>query len=122
MQDIDISLKKSAYNDVLPVTGIQAINQSLEILFGVFTKTLRTRPRWGTKLYSLLGEKMNNMLKIQIKDMVRYEIENFIPFITVLEVNVDYEGSSNFINIEVRYVENSTGDIGNYTILFEREG
>ena len=112
-------------NHLLNVSGYeQNVNESIKIILLTNLGERCLNPRFGSGLQSFFFQKMDETLKGEIADVVKFSLMHNEPRITVQEITVFYSDiQSGFIEIKVMYVFNQTNTRHNYVFPFHiKEG
>jgi phage baseplate assembly protein W len=121
--DFDFTFAKTETNDLNKVTEIDAIRQSLKNIILTIRGELRWNPLLGTRINSMLMEKINPSISAQITNEIEFAIENFEPRVSLTEVTTDEsEIDENQLTIDIVYKIISLDLTDNFTITLERIG
>lgn len=97
----------------------QNVNESIKIILLTNTGERSLNPRFGSGLQQFFFRKMDETLKGEIIDVVKFSLLHNEPRITVLEITVVYANiSSGLIEIRIVYLFNQTNTRHNYVFPF----
>lgn len=110
----------SAGNHQLGLTGYeQNVNEAINIILLTNTGERSLNPRFGSGLQQFFFRRMDETLKGEITDVVKFSLMHNEPRITVLEITVVYADiSSGLIEIRIVYLFNQTNTRHNYVFPF----
>ena len=101
-KDISMSFQSNPLNkDLLAIKNENAIARSIKNI--VFTEPGEKffNPDFGSKLYSILFENIDDISAIKIKDQIEQSIKNFEPRVDNLQVNVEPRPDQNEFEVNV---------------------
>lgn len=110
----------TAGNHQLVLSGYeQNVNQSINTILLTNNGERILNPRFGSGLQQYFFRKMDETLKGEIADTVKFSLMHNEPRITVQEVNIAYKDIKNgLIEIQVVYVFNQTNTRHNHVFPF----
>jgi phage baseplate assembly protein W len=120
--DIGVLFKKHpSTKDVIIKTDVDAVKQSLTILFLTNKYEKRFDPNFGIGIYSLLFENMTPLTKIALLKKIQYQVSFYEPRVVVEDINVGGELDSNELIIDFYfYVISNPNKQEKLTLSFER--
>jgi phage baseplate assembly protein W len=120
--DIGVLFKKHpSTKDVIIKTDVDAVKQSLTILFLTNKYEKRFDPNFGIGIYSLLFENMTPLTKISLLKKIQYQVSFYEPRVVVEDINVGGELDSNELIIDFYfYVISNPNKQEKLTLSFER--
>ncbi|VXB08506.1 Phage tail protein [Flavobacterium sp. 9AF] len=97
----------------------QNVNQSINTILLTHNGERILNPRFGSGLQQYFFRKMDETLKGEIEDTVKFSLMHNEPRITVKEVNVSFTDIvAGLIEIQVVYIFNNTNTRHNYVFPF----
>ena len=103
-KDISMSFQSNPLNkDLLAIKNENAIARSIKNI--VFTEPGEKffNPDFGSKLYSILFENIDDISAIKIKDQIEQSIKNFEPRVDLVEVEVFPDFDNNGFDVKITY-------------------
>ncbi len=103
-KDISMSFQSNPLNkDLLALKNENAIARSVKNI--VFTEPGEKffNPDFGSKLYSVLFENIDDISAIKIKDEIEQSIRNFEPRVDLIEVEVFPDFDNNGFDVKIIY-------------------
>tara|TARA_B100000282_G_scaffold118550_1_gene84470 strand:- start:20919 stop:21320 length:402 start_codon:yes stop_codon:yes gene_type:complete len=103
-KDISMSFQSNPLNkDLLAIKNENAIARSIKNI--VFTEPGEKffNPDFGSKLYSILFENIDDISAIKIKDQIEQSIRNFEPRVNLIEVEVFPDFDNNGFDVKIIY-------------------
>lgn len=103
-KDISMSFQSNPLNkDLLAIKNENAIARSIKNI--VFTEPGEKffNPDFGSKLYSILFENIDDISAIKIKDQIEQSIKNFEPRVDLIEVEVFPDFDNNGFDVKITY-------------------
>ena len=103
-KDISMSFQSNPLNkDLLALKNENAIARSIKNI--VFTEPGEKffNPDFGSKLYSILFENIDDISAIKIKDQIEQSIKNFEPRVDLVEVEVFPDFDNNSFDVKIIY-------------------
>ena len=103
-KDISMSFQSNPLNkDLLAIKNENAIARSSKNI--VFTEPGEKffNPDFGSKLYSILFENIDDISAIKIKDQIEQSIKNFEPRVDLVEVEVFPDFDNNGFDVKITY-------------------
>ena len=103
-KDISMSFQSNPLNkDLLAIKNENAIARSIKNI--VFTEPgeMFFNPDFGSKLYSILFENIDDISAIKIKDQIEQSIKNFEPRVDLVEVEVFPDFDNNGFDVKITY-------------------
>ena len=103
-KDISMSFQSNPLNkDLLAIKNENAIARSIKNI--VFTEPGEKffNPNFGSKLYSILFENIDDISAIKIKDQIEQSIKNFEPRVDLVEVEVFPDFDNNSFDVKITY-------------------
>ena len=103
-KDISMSFQSNPLNkDLLAIKNENAIARSIKNI--VFTEPGEKffNPDFGSKLYSILFENIDDISAIKIKDQIEQSIKNFEPRVDLVEVEVFPDFDNNGFDVKSTY-------------------
>lgn len=103
-KDISMSFQSNPLNkDLLALKNENAIARSIKNI--VFTEPGEKffQPDFGSKLYSVLFENIDDISAIKIKDQIKQSIRNFEPRVDLIEVEVFPDFDNNGFDVKIIY-------------------
>ncbi len=103
-KDISMSFQSNPLNkDLLALKNENAIARSIKNI--VFTEPGEKffNPDFGSKLYSVLFENIDDISAIKIKDQIKQSIRNFEPRVDLIEVEVFPDFDNNGFDVKIIY-------------------
>tara|TARA_B100000401_G_scaffold211104_1_gene142595 strand:+ start:752 stop:1153 length:402 start_codon:yes stop_codon:yes gene_type:complete len=103
-KDISMSFQSNPLNkDLLALKNENAIARSIKNI--VFTEPGEKffNPDFGSKLYSVLFENIDDISAIKIKDQIEQSIRNFEPRVDLVEVGVFPDFDNNGFDVKIIY-------------------
>lgn len=103
-KDISMSFQSNPLNkDLLALKNENAIVRSIKNI--VFTEPGEKffQPDFGSKLYSVLFENIDDISAIKIKDQIEQSIRNFEPRVDLIEVEVFPDFDNNGFDVKIIY-------------------
>lgn len=110
--------EKSGKNGLVMSSGVQDINESLEILM---TTTLGERvmqPGYGADLTKMLFEPLSGTLTTEIRDMLTRAITIQEPRVKIEKINLIPNHEEGLLNISIDYVLKAVNSRINYVYPF----
>ena len=80
------------------------------------------QPLFGSDVYSLLFENISENLNDELENSLREDIEFWLPYIIIDEVNVDTNEDYNTVSISLKVRVTETGANTQITILVSEQG
>lgn len=80
------------------------------------------QPLFGSDIFSLLFEQISANINVELEDSIRGDIEFWLPYIIVDDVNVDTEEDNNKVSITLRVRVTENGANTQITILVTEQG
>lgn len=80
------------------------------------------QPLFGSDIFSLLFEQISTNINVELEDSIRGDIEFWLPYIIVDDVNVDAEEDNNKVSITLRVRVTENGANTQITILVTEQG
>lgn len=119
--DIDYSMEKNEYSTINFVEDAQAIKQSMiDILLTIVGERGEYEPMYGSKLYYILFEKINQLTALQIKDEILNALTTWEPRIRVYEINVFPYADENFYDITINFEILRLAQVEELTLKLEK--
>lgn len=112
-------------NHLLSLSGYeQNVNEAIRIILQTNNGERCLNPRFGSGLQTFFFRKMDETLKGEIADAVKYSLMHNEPRITVQDISVAYTNiMTGLIEIRILYVFNQTNTRHNYVFPFHiKEG
>lgn len=105
--DIDVTLSRDEANDIIPITDIDAIKNSIRnlVLSGIYERPFE--PYLGTRLKSLLFENATPLTAIAIRQEIIDVIKNYEPRVSFFTVDVSDLSDENAYYITVKFAINN---------------
>ena len=103
-KDISMSFQSNPLNkDLLALKNENAIARSIKNI--VFTEPGEKffNPDFGSKLYSVLFDNIDDISAIKIKDQIEQSIKNFEPRVDLIEVEVFPDFDNNGFDVKIIY-------------------
>lgn len=105
--------------EVLTAEYEENINQSIHIIMQTKAGTRSMEPQFGSTLQNFFFRQMDETLKGEIIDAVKFALLNNEPRISVNQVTVTYPNpQSGTVNIDIAYTFNQTNTRHNYVYPF----
>lgn len=118
--DFDYSMEKNMFGDINIVTDSNAIRQSIvDILMTIIGERGEFEPRYGSKLYYFLMEKITPITAIQIKDEISNVLKVWEPRINLYRIDIEPKPEQNVYDITLNYQNLRASEIE--TISFQLE-
>ena len=80
------------------------------------------QPLFGSDVYSLLFENMDNDLNERLTDTLSEDIKFWLPYIVIDNVDVQSEPDRNFVKIELRFRVTEQGANQQITVFYDSAG
>jgi hypothetical protein len=111
-KDFDNEFNKKATGDVVDMTNINAITNSLTNIFETFQGRRRMLPEFALPIYGILFEPVDEITSYALGEMILGAIQRWEPRITVDSVEVLARPDSNEyrVNLEYRIINDSRED------------
>lgn len=100
--DYSANFDKSLNSDVALLKNIAAIKESIRNIMLTPKGTDLMKPDFGSQVYSYLFEPLDNISIFTLKEIVKQDIKNFEPRVTILEVIIE-SPDTNSLSINVTY-------------------
>ena len=111
-RDFDMNLAQDENGQLVILEDADSIKQAMKLLImtrlGEMTKF--NSPRFGSKIYNYLGEKISFIVGVQLEDELKLTISNYEPRVSVLNLTVTPDASNNMYNIQLTYIAKSTNN------------
>jgi len=105
--DLDITLTRGSSNDIVPLTDIDAIKNSIRNLVLCSTYDRPFEPYLGTRLRGLLFENVTPLTAIAIKDEILNVIRKYESRISIAKVNIIDMSDENAYHVTVEFAINN---------------
>lgn len=111
-KDFDNEFNKKANGDVVDMTNISAITNSLTNIFETFQGRRRMLPEFALPIYGILFEPVDEITSYRLGEMILSAVERWEPRIVVDNVEVLARPDQNEyrVNLEFRIVNDSRQD------------
>ena len=109
IKDLDQRLFITASGSVAEVEGDQLIKQSIKTILSTIPGERVRQPEFGSQIYSLLFEPMDEITVTEIQDAIETAINNYENRVVLRFVQVRPNFRSNRYEITVQYFNNLTG-------------
>ncbi|NOQ72954.1 MAG: phage tail protein [Crocinitomix sp.] len=95
------------------------INESIQLVLGTKKMSRPLQPQFGSGLQEFFFNKMDETLKGQIAEAVRFSLLNNEPRITIFDVRVEFPNEAEgLVEIHIDYAFNQTNTRHNYVFPF----
>lgn len=104
--DLDYNLEINDFGDIVPLTDISSIQQSIKtiILTRLGTKTKFNVPLFGSSSKDMLFEKIDAIGLSNLRDSIELALDNWEPRIEVDDVNAEIDPANiNMIRVTIIY-------------------
>ncbi len=120
--DINFNFLPDQTGDITLVTDEDSIKQSLRniILTVIGERTIYQRPRFGSKVMNLIGEKFTKVTDIKIKKQIELAIENWEDRVELLSVKTKSEIENGVFKVTIRYNIKNTNEDSELTVTISK--
>jgi phage baseplate assembly protein W len=101
--DIDFSMEKNQYNDIDLKEDVQAVKQSMIDILLTKIGEREMMPNYGSKIFSILFEKMNEFTSIQLREEILVALDNWEPRIKVNSIEVDINREQSYYDVTINF-------------------
>jgi phage baseplate assembly protein W len=105
--DLDMTLTRGSSNDIVPLTDIDSIKNSIRNLVLSDTYDRPFEPHLGTKLKSLLFENVTPFTAIALKDEIINVIKKHESRVSTVDVNIIDMSDENAYGVTVQFAINN---------------
>ena len=105
--DLDMTLTRGGSNDIVPLTDIDAIKNSIRNLVLCSTYDRPFEPYLGTRLRSLLFENVTPLTAVAIKDEILTIIRKYESRVSIVDVNIIDMSDENAYHVTVGFAINN---------------
>jgi phage baseplate assembly protein W len=105
--DLDMTLTRGSSNDIVPLTDIDAIKNSIRNLVLCKTYDRPFEPHLGTRLKNLLFENVTPLTAIAVKDEILNVIKKHESRISTVNVNIIDMSDENAYHVTVQFAINN---------------
>ena len=105
--DLDMTLTRGSSNDIVPLTDIDAIKNSIRNLVLCSTYDRPFEPYLGTRLRGLLFENVTPLTAIAVKDEILNVIRKYESRISTVNVNLIDMADENAYHVTVEFAINN---------------
>jgi phage baseplate assembly protein W len=111
-KDFDNNFERKNNGDVVDMTNINAIYNSLTNIFETFQGRRRMIPEFALPLYGILFEPVDEITSNRLGEMLLSAIERWEPRIVIdnIEINARPDQNQYIINLEFRIINDSRED------------
>ena len=103
-KDISMTFQKNPLNnDLLGLKNENAISRSLKNIVFTIPGEKFFNPNFGSQLYTVLFENLDDISALKIKDEIRQSIINFEPRVDLIDVKVSPNFDNNEFDVTIIY-------------------
>ena len=104
-KDLDFLLAKTTSNDFTTLGTDNAIKQSIKnlLMTKIGFNTKFEQPELGSNIFNLLSNKATRFTALQIKDQIKYTLENYEPRISIDKILVDFDKEKGSFIVSIFY-------------------
>lgn len=86
--DLDYSMNKTTFGDITFQEDANAVKQSMIDILLTKVGEMEYRPLYGSKIHTLLMEKMSEITAIRLRDEITVALENWEPRIKLTDIEI----------------------------------
>lgn len=105
----DLSLDRN--DNLIEIIDVDSINNALKNIFSTPLGSVPGKPKYGTRIFSLLFNQMDYLLEFTLKEIIKEEIGKFEPRIKFEDVQITEVPEYNRVDVEIFYSFSIGGDI-----------
>ena len=103
-KDISMSFQRNPLNgDLIALKNENAISRSIKNIVFTLPGEKFFDPDFGSQLYGILFENIDNISALKIKDEISQSITNFEPRVNLIDVKVSPNFDNNEFNVTIIY-------------------
>ena len=103
-KDISMSFQSNPLNrDLISLKNESAISRSIRNIVFTFPGEKFFNPDFGSQLYGVLFENIDDISALRIKDEIKQSIINFEPRVDLIDVKVSPDFDNNAFNVTIIY-------------------
>ena len=114
VKDLDFRLRVTPRGSLKIIEGEDVIKQSIKTILSTIPGERVRHPEFGSQVYSLLFEPMDDMTVIEIQDSIERALQNFENRIVLRRVRVIPNFNNNTYTIDINYFNNLTQRTGRF--------
>lgn len=107
--DLDFDFILNSNKDIDLIYDGDAIKQSIRniILTLIGERTRYQQPEFGSRIYSFLGEKVNNVIALEIADEIENAIINYEERVEIINVDSEADVEKQIYKLKIQYKNKS---------------
>jgi phage baseplate assembly protein W len=86
--DLDYSFEKNQFGDINLKEDAEAVKQAMIDILLTKVGEREYQPLYGSKIHTILMEKMNDITSLRLRDEIRVALENWEPRINITNVEI----------------------------------
>jgi len=101
--DLDYSMEPNIYGTMDYKEDAEAIKQSMIDILLTKRGEREFMPDYGSRLYYILMEKMNELTAMELRDEIRVSLENWEPRIRITEIEIVSYPDNNYYEVTIHF-------------------
>lgn len=101
--DIDFQMLMNQYNTIDFKEDADSVKQAIIDIILTRVGEREFVPLYGSRVYNILFEKINELTALQLKDEINVALENWEPRIKVNKINITPYPEENYYEVEIIY-------------------
>lgn len=101
--DLDYSMNKTTFGDITFQEDANAVKQSMIDILLTKVGEMEYRPLYGSKIHTLLMEKMSEITAIRLRDEITVALENWEPRIKLTDIEIVRYADEKYYDVFIHF-------------------